>query len=67
YHNVQPEDMKWILVEASGRILPEVGADMGRYRPDRGGARTGLPLPRRRGRGRLTATGARTDRDRRDG
>ncbi|AKA04672.1 NADH dehydrogenase [Streptomyces noursei ZPM] len=31
YHNVQPEDMKWILVEASGRILPEVGADMGRY------------------------------------
>ncbi|MYR43713.1 NAD(P)/FAD-dependent oxidoreductase [Streptomyces sp. SID5910] len=31
YHNVTPEDMKWILVEASGRILPEVGEDMGRY------------------------------------
>ncbi|MEU8652731.1 NAD(P)/FAD-dependent oxidoreductase [Streptomyces sp. NPDC048737] len=31
YHNVKPEDLKWILVEASDRILPEVGADMGRY------------------------------------
>ncbi|WP_308403841.1 NAD(P)/FAD-dependent oxidoreductase [Streptomyces rhizoryzae] len=31
YHNVRPEDMKWILVEATGRILPEVGPDMGRY------------------------------------
>jgi NADH dehydrogenase len=31
YHNVGPEDMKWILVEASDRILPEVGEDMGRY------------------------------------
>lgn len=31
YHNVSPEDMKWILVEASDRILPEVGEDMGRY------------------------------------
>jgi NADH dehydrogenase len=31
YHNVKPEDMKWILVEASGRILPEVGEEMGRY------------------------------------
>ncbi|MFE3887645.1 NAD(P)/FAD-dependent oxidoreductase [Streptomyces lydicus] len=31
YHNVQPEDMKWILVEATDRILPEVGPDMGRY------------------------------------
>lgn len=31
YHNVQPEDLKWILVEAAGRILPEVGEDMGRY------------------------------------
>ncbi|MEV6028988.1 NAD(P)/FAD-dependent oxidoreductase [Streptomyces sp. NPDC052036] len=31
YHNVEPEDMKWILVEASDRILPEVGAEMGRY------------------------------------
>ncbi|WP_189314661.1 NAD(P)/FAD-dependent oxidoreductase [Streptomyces brasiliensis] len=31
YHNVQPEDMRWVLVEASDRILPEVGAEMGRY------------------------------------
>ncbi|MFE1249690.1 NAD(P)/FAD-dependent oxidoreductase [Streptomyces sp. NPDC058735] len=31
HHNVQPEDMKWILVEASDRILPEVGEEMGRY------------------------------------
>ncbi|MFF1699285.1 NAD(P)/FAD-dependent oxidoreductase [Streptomyces sp. NPDC058257] len=31
YHNVKAEDMKWILVEATGRILPEVGAEMGKY------------------------------------
>ncbi|MET7382210.1 NAD(P)/FAD-dependent oxidoreductase [Streptomyces sp. NPDC005526] len=31
YHNVKPGDMKWILVEASDRILPEVGEEMGRY------------------------------------
>ncbi|GGN67440.1 NADH dehydrogenase [Streptomyces albiflavescens] len=31
YHNVRPEDMKWILVEASNRILPEVGEEMGKY------------------------------------
>ncbi|NJP73644.1 NAD(P)/FAD-dependent oxidoreductase [Streptomyces sp. C1-2] len=31
YHNVRREDMKWILVEATGRILPEVGEEMGRY------------------------------------
>ncbi|UNO44020.1 FAD-dependent oxidoreductase [Streptomyces sp. MST-110588] len=31
YHNVKPGDMKWILVEATGRILPEVGPEMGRY------------------------------------
>ncbi|MFE1950292.1 NAD(P)/FAD-dependent oxidoreductase [Streptomyces sp. NPDC059524] len=31
YHNVKPEDLKWILVEASDRILPEVGPEMGRY------------------------------------
>ena len=30
YHNVRPEDMKWILVEATDRILPEVGEEMGR-------------------------------------
>ncbi|WP_406456950.1 NAD(P)/FAD-dependent oxidoreductase [Streptomyces sp. NBC_01622] len=31
YHNVQADDMKWILVEASNRILPEVGEEMGIY------------------------------------
>ncbi|MFD8212024.1 NAD(P)/FAD-dependent oxidoreductase [Streptomyces sp. NPDC059695] len=31
YHNLKPEDLRWVLVEASGRILPEVGEDMGRY------------------------------------
>ncbi|GAA5075802.1 NAD(P)/FAD-dependent oxidoreductase [Streptomyces similanensis] len=31
YRTIQPADMKWILVEASDRILPEVGEEMGRY------------------------------------
>ena len=31
YHNVEAQDLKWILVEATGRILPEVGEEMGRY------------------------------------
>ncbi|MFC0847086.1 NAD(P)/FAD-dependent oxidoreductase [Streptomyces noboritoensis] len=31
YHNIKPEDLKWILVEASDRILPEVGEEMGQY------------------------------------
>jgi NADH dehydrogenase len=31
YHNITAEDMKWVLVEASGRILPEVGEEMGKY------------------------------------
>ncbi|MEO3972955.1 NAD(P)/FAD-dependent oxidoreductase [Streptomyces sp. CAU 1734] len=31
YHNIKPEDLKWILVEASDRILPEVGEEMGGY------------------------------------
>ncbi|MEV7867089.1 FAD-dependent oxidoreductase [Streptomyces sp. NPDC088124] len=31
YHNIKAEDMKWILVEATGRILPEVGDVMGKY------------------------------------
>jgi NADH dehydrogenase len=29
--NVTPEDLRFVLVEASGRILPEVGEDMGRW------------------------------------
>ncbi|MFE5830610.1 NAD(P)/FAD-dependent oxidoreductase [Streptomyces sp. NPDC056508] len=31
YHNIKPEDLRWVLVEASDRILPEVGEKMGRY------------------------------------
>ncbi|WP_079169135.1 NAD(P)/FAD-dependent oxidoreductase [Streptomyces sp. CC77] len=31
YRNIKPEDLKWVLVEASDRILPEVGEQMGRY------------------------------------
>ncbi|MFF0745589.1 NAD(P)/FAD-dependent oxidoreductase [Streptomyces sp. NPDC004111] len=31
YHNIKAEDLKWILVEASDRILPEVGDEMGKY------------------------------------
>ncbi|MFD7548130.1 NAD(P)/FAD-dependent oxidoreductase [Streptomyces sp. NPDC059578] len=31
YHNVTADDMKWVLVEATDRILPEVAPDLGRY------------------------------------
>jgi NADH dehydrogenase len=31
YHNVTRDDMKWILVEAAGRVLPEVGEELGRH------------------------------------
>jgi NADH:ubiquinone reductase (H+-translocating) len=31
YHNINATDLKWILVEATGRILPEVGDVMGKY------------------------------------
>ncbi len=31
YRTITPADLRWVLVEASGRILPEVGADMGVY------------------------------------
>ncbi|MEW1699558.1 NAD(P)/FAD-dependent oxidoreductase [Streptomyces sp. NPDC093249] len=31
YHNVKPDDLRWVLVEAADRILPEVGEEMGRY------------------------------------
>lgn len=31
YHNLRPSEQRWILVEATDRILPEVGAEMGRY------------------------------------
>jgi len=31
YPNLTPADLRWVLVEASDRILPEVGPEMGRY------------------------------------
>nr|WP_246122506.1 NAD(P)/FAD-dependent oxidoreductase [Pseudonocardia cypriaca] len=35
YENIAPEDMRWVLVEAAGRIMPEVGPRMGRYTVER--------------------------------
>jgi NADH:ubiquinone reductase (H+-translocating) len=35
YENITAADMRWVLVEAADRILPEVGDDMGRYTVDR--------------------------------
>ncbi|WP_410785273.1 NAD(P)/FAD-dependent oxidoreductase [Kribbella sp. C-35] len=34
YDNIKPEDMHWVLVEATNRILPEVGTDLGKYTVD---------------------------------
>jgi NADH:ubiquinone reductase (H+-translocating) len=34
YDNIKPEDMRWVLVEATNRILPEVGTDLGKYTVD---------------------------------
>ncbi|MGV9785472.1 NAD(P)/FAD-dependent oxidoreductase [Streptomyces sp. NPDC003435] len=31
YPNLRPEDMKWVLVEATDRVLPEVGPELGRH------------------------------------
>jgi NADH dehydrogenase len=31
YHNVAEDDLRWVLVEASDHILPEVGEELGRY------------------------------------
>ncbi|UED88432.1 FAD-dependent oxidoreductase [Streptomyces profundus] len=31
YPNIRPEEQKWLLVEATDRILPEVGSEMGGY------------------------------------
>ncbi|MFK4112088.1 NAD(P)/FAD-dependent oxidoreductase [Streptomyces sp. NPDC002176] len=31
YSNLRPEDMKWVLVEATDRVLPEVGPELGRH------------------------------------
>ncbi len=34
YDTIEPSDLNFVLVEAAGRILPEVGEDMGRYTVD---------------------------------
>ncbi|WP_045876376.1 NAD(P)/FAD-dependent oxidoreductase [Pseudofrankia sp. DC12] len=31
YSNISPDDLRWVLVEATGRILPEVSPAMGLY------------------------------------
>ncbi|HEY2206491.1 MAG TPA: NAD(P)/FAD-dependent oxidoreductase [Pseudonocardia sp.] len=31
YESIEPADLRWVLVEASGRIMPEVSAPMGKY------------------------------------
>ncbi len=31
YPTLRTQDMRWVLIEATGRILPEVGVDMGAY------------------------------------
>ncbi|HEX8759674.1 MAG TPA: NAD(P)/FAD-dependent oxidoreductase [Pseudonocardiaceae bacterium] len=31
YETIQPQDMRWVLVEATSRIMPEVSPEMGRY------------------------------------
>jgi NADH dehydrogenase len=35
YENIAAEDLRWVLVEAAGRIMPEVGPRMGRYTVER--------------------------------
>jgi NADH dehydrogenase len=35
YENIAEDDLRWVLVEASGRIMPEVGPRMGRYTVER--------------------------------
>jgi NADH dehydrogenase len=31
YRNISPKDIRWVLVEATDRVLPEVGPEMGRW------------------------------------
>ncbi|WP_243789966.1 NAD(P)/FAD-dependent oxidoreductase [Saccharopolyspora gloriosae] len=31
YESIKPEDMRWVLVEAAGRVMPEVSEKMGVY------------------------------------
>ena len=35
YEHVEPSDLHWVLVEAAGRIMPEVGPKMGLYTVER--------------------------------
>lgn len=35
YDSISPEDMRWVLVEATGRIMPEVSPKMGVYTVER--------------------------------
>ena len=35
YENINREDIRWVLVEAANRIMPEVGPKMGRYTVER--------------------------------
>ncbi|MEU4330296.1 MULTISPECIES: NAD(P)/FAD-dependent oxidoreductase [Nonomuraea] len=31
YRNIKPSDVRWVLVEATNRVLPEVGPEMGKW------------------------------------
>jgi NADH dehydrogenase len=31
YRNIEPSDVRWVLVEATDRVLPEVGPEMGKW------------------------------------
>ncbi|MFG1703858.1 NAD(P)/FAD-dependent oxidoreductase [Nonomuraea sp. M3C6] len=31
YRNIRPSDIRWVLVEATNRVLPEVGPEMGKW------------------------------------
>jgi NADH:ubiquinone reductase (H+-translocating) len=35
YHEVSPSDMRWVMVEAASRIMPEVSVQLGSYTVDR--------------------------------
>ena len=39
YENIEPEDMRWVLVEAMGRIMPEVRDSLGVYTVEQLGER----------------------------
>ena len=38
YENIDRDDMRWVLVEATGRIMPEVGPKMGACTVERAAA-----------------------------